>query len=121
MCKPAYATADRDALRAARKLPTLPLKATHHACERAGTPPQSDRPATALSAAGPIVHSTTDVRIGGPMKRIFLHSVVAVLWLLLLAARTASAIVVTNLNDSGAGSLRAAIAAAAPGDTITFG
>jgi hypothetical protein len=32
----------------------------------------------------------------------------------------AASIVVTNLNDSGAGSLRQAIANAAPGDTITF-
>jgi len=33
---------------------------------------------------------------------------------------SASAIAVSNLNDSGAGSLRAAIAGAAPGDTITI-
>ncbi|SPE54390.1 hypothetical protein SBV1_1860038 [Verrucomicrobia bacterium] len=32
-----------------------------------------------------------------------------------------STIVVTNLNDSGPGSLRQAIAAAAPGDTVSFG
>ena len=40
--------------------------------------------------------------------------------LVLLSAGTGMAATLTDLNDSGAGSLRAAIAAAAPGDTINF-
>lgn len=55
------------------------------------------------------------------MVRIHTH-ILLKLFLLLLSATTVSAanITVTNTNNTGAGSLRAAITAAAPGDTILF-
>jgi hypothetical protein len=49
-----------------------------------------------------------------------LLTAVCVVALLCAPAVFGSTIVVTNTNDSGSGSLRAAIAAAAPGDTINF-
>lgn len=60
-----------------------------------------------------------------PFKQYFL---VCVFWAMLIAGVTALAVstgyaavlVVTNTNNDGAGSLRAAITAASPGDTITF-
>ncbi len=51
-----------------------------------------------------------------------LHRMLFIVSLVLLSAGTgmAATLTVTNLNDSGAGSLRATIAAAASGDTINF-
>ena len=47
---------------------------------------------------------------------------VAMAWLILCAGTLhAATITVSNNNDSGAGSLRAAVTAASPGDTIVFG
>ncbi|MBV8730024.1 MAG: hypothetical protein JO336_09465, partial [Acidobacteriia bacterium] len=45
----------------------------------------------------------------------------AILTLLIATAAPAATITVTNVSDSGAGSLRAAIADARSGDTINFG
>ncbi len=54
--------------------------------------------------------------------KMFLSRIVTACALLLAFAATATAttFIVTNTNDSGAGSLRAAIAAAAPNDTVVF-
>jgi hypothetical protein len=55
-------------------------------------------------------------------KRIFVCSVLGSLFFVFMAPPAfGSTITVTNTNDSGPGSLRDAIATAAPGDTIDFG
>ncbi|MDE3109431.1 MAG: hypothetical protein KGL02_05770, partial [Acidobacteriota bacterium] len=55
------------------------------------------------------------------MVRLQLRVVIPVILVLLMAfPALGSTITVTNTADSGAGSLRAAVASAAPGDTINF-
>ena len=54
------------------------------------------------------------------MQRLPLYSLTFIALLVGAAALSASAATVTNLNDSGPGSLRHVMAAAAPGDTIDF-
>ena len=54
------------------------------------------------------------------MKRYLARNTSAILCISILTAHAAHAVVVTSTSDSGAGSLRAVIAAAAPNDTVTF-
>lgn len=58
--------------------------------------------------------------IGENMKRIKKYFYAPLFGLFFLLPVSAATITVTNTNDAGAGSLRATIAAAAPGDTIVF-
>ena len=51
---------------------------------------------------------------------IFLAMTISILTAAMVTAGPSATITVTNTNDSGAGSLRQAIADAAPGDTINF-
>jgi hypothetical protein len=78
--------------------------------------------ASAFSIESAYFNSSQQAR--GPrrsaMNRISRHASFLTLVVLIAAPVWASNIVVSNTNDSGAGSLRAAIAAAQPGDTITF-
>src|SRR5215831_10509168 len=66
------------------------------------------------------------VRKGGPMRQVSLFllakfSVLMIVAFLGVWPALAKASILTNTNDSGPGSLRDAIASAAPGDTINFG